>query len=127
MNKKIGPLLLSGLIIGPILGSGVILLPPLTYGKLGASSIWAWIIIMALGVVFALIFVKLSVLYPGDGGMTIAIEKALGKTPKLYASLLMIASVTFGPVAVISQFRIIHCYCHSTGNKFHCYSHTKQY
>ncbi len=101
MNKKIGPLLLSGLMIGPILGSGIILLPPLAYGKLGPSTIWAWITIMGLGAIFALIFSKLSVLYPGDGGMTIAIEKSIGKKLKLYASLLMISAVSFGPSAVM--------------------------
>ena len=101
MNKKIGPLLLSGLMIGPILGSGIILLPPLAYGKLGASSLWAWVIIMALGAIFAVIFSKLSILYPGDGGMTIAIEKSIGKKLKLYASLLMISAVSFGPSAVM--------------------------
>lgn len=101
MNKKIGPLLLSGLMIGPILGSGIILLPPMAYEKLGNASLWAWIIIMALGAIFAMIFSKLTILHPGDGGMTIAIEKAMGHKLKLYASLLMISAVSFGPSAVM--------------------------
>jgi APA family basic amino acid/polyamine antiporter len=101
MNKKIGPLLLSGLMIGPILGSGIILLPPLAYSKLGTASIWSWIIIMVLGALFAMIFSKLSVIHPGDGGMTIAIEQALGKKLRLYSSLLMISAVSFGPTAVL--------------------------
>lgn len=78
-RKKIGPFLLSGLMIGPILGSGIILLPPpLAYGKLGTGSIWSWVTIMGLGAIFAMIFSKLSILHPGDGGMTIAIEQAMG-------------------------------------------------
>ncbi|WP_432665262.1 amino acid permease [Wukongibacter baidiensis] len=101
MKKKIGPLLLSGLMIGPILGSGIILLPPLAYGKLGNSAIWSWIVIMTLGAIFAMIFSKLSTMYPGDGGMTIAIEKSLGKKYKLYSSFLMISAVSFGPTAVM--------------------------
>ncbi len=101
MNRKIGLLLLSGLMIGPILGSGIILLPPMAYNKLGTGSLWAWIIIMGLGALFAMIFSKLSMIYPGDGGMTIAIEKAFGKRTKLYASLLMISAVSFGPTAVM--------------------------
>lgn len=101
MNKKIGPLLLSGLMIGPILGSGVVLLPPLAYGKLGTATIWSWVIIMLLGALFAMIFSKLSILHPGDGGMTIAIEQALGMKLKLYASLLIISAVSFGPTAVL--------------------------
>lgn len=101
MNQKIGPIRMSGLMIGPILGSGVILLPPLAYAKLGAGSIWSWIIIMVLGAFFAMLFTKLSILFPGDGGMTIAIEKAFGQKWKLYASFLMISAVTFGPSAVM--------------------------
>lgn len=101
MNRKIGPLLLSGLMIGPILGSGIVLLPPMAYGLLGGGSIWAWLIMMILGALFAMIFSKLTLLHPGDGGMTNAIEVALGKKFKLYASLLMITAVSFGPTAVM--------------------------
>lgn len=101
MDRKIGPVLLSGLMIGPILGSGVVLLPPMAYGQIGASSIWAWILMMTLGALFAAIFVKLTILHPGDGGMTNSIEVALGKKAKLYASLLMISAVSFGPTAVM--------------------------
>jgi|LGVE01.1.fsa_nt_gb APA family basic amino acid/polyamine antiporter len=101
MNRKIGPFLLSGLMIGPILGSGIILLPPLAYGQLGKTSIWAWLTMMVLGALFAIVFAKLTILHPGDGGMTNAIEQAFGKKIKLYASLLMISAVTFGPTAVM--------------------------
>jgi APA family basic amino acid/polyamine antiporter len=87
--------------IGPILGSGIILLPPLAYGQLGKTSIWAWLTMMVLGALFAIVFAKLTILHPGDGGMTNAIEQAFGKKIKLYASLLMISAVTFGPTAVM--------------------------
>lgn len=101
MNKKIGTLSLSGFMIGPILGSGIILLPPIAFEKIGNQSIYTWIIMMILGGLFAMIFAKLSIKYPGDGGMTIAIEKILGKKYKLFSSLLLIAAVTFGPTAVM--------------------------
>lgn len=101
MDRKIGPLLLSGLMIGPILGSGVILLPPLAYNKIGNQAIYAWLIMMVLGGFFAMIFAKLSIICPGEGGMTIAIEKAFGKKAKLFSSLLLIVAVMFGPTAVL--------------------------
>lgn len=101
MDRKIGPVLLSGLMIGPILGSGVVLLPPLAYKTIGGSAIWAWVLIMALGALFAMIFAKLTMLHPGDGGMMNSIEVSLGKKAKLYASLLMISAVSFGPTAVM--------------------------
>ena len=100
MNKKIGPLLLSGLMIGPILGSGIILLPPLAYSLIGNWSILAWIIIMILGALFALCFTKLSILKPGEGGMTNAIE-SLGKKWKLFSSFALISAVLAGPAAVL--------------------------
>lgn len=101
MNQKIGMARLSGLMIGPILGSGIILLPPIAAEKLGSGAIWAWLIIMTLGAFFAIIFARLSLLHPGEGGMTIAIEKGLGRRYKLFASLSMIAAVSFGPTAVL--------------------------
>lgn len=100
-TKKIGALRLSGLMIGPILGSGIILLPPIAYEKMGSHSIWAWLLVMGLGGIFASIFAKLTIEYPGDGGMTLAIEKVLGRPFKIYASLLMITAVSFGPAAVM--------------------------
>lgn len=100
-TKKIGTIRMSGLMIGPILGSGIILLPPLAYSKMGTSAIWAWILMMGLGAIFALIFSKLTVAHPGDGGMTVAIEKVLGRRFKILASLLMMTAVSFGPTAVM--------------------------
>jgi APA family basic amino acid/polyamine antiporter len=101
MNKKIGPVLLSGLMIGPILGSGIILLPPMAYNSIGSWSLLAWIIILILGVFFAMCFSKLSILKPGDGGMTNAIEETMGKKWKLFSSLAMISAVLAGPTAVM--------------------------
>jgi amino acid transporter len=48
-----------------------------------------------------LIFSKLTVAHPGDGGMTVAIEKVLGRRFKILASLLMMTAVSFGPTAVM--------------------------
>lgn len=101
MDRKIGPILLSGLMVGPILGSGIAMLPPLAYKALGHTAIWAWLAIMFLGGLFALIFANLTVLYPGDGGMTNAIDKSFGRRAKLYSSLLMISAVSFGPAALM--------------------------
>lgn len=102
-NEKqlLGPILLSGLMIGPILGSGVVLLPPLAADALGRSAWLAWLLIMGLGAIFAYIFSELTVMYPGEGGMTLAVEKVLGKRAQLMSSLFMLAAVSFGPVAVM--------------------------
>lgn len=100
-TKKLNTLTLSGLIIGPILGSGVILLPPLLYNMVGDFSLIIWASILLLGFVFALIFGKLAVLFPGDGGVSLATKEAMGKKYQLLTSFYLICAVFFGPVAVL--------------------------
>jgi len=100
-TKKLNTLTLSGLIIGPILGSGLILLPPLLYNMIGNFSLVIWGVILTLGFIFALIFGKLAILYPGDGGVSLATKKALGKKYQLLTSFYLICAVFFGPVAVL--------------------------
>lgn len=100
-NKKLNTFTLSGLIIGPILGSGVILLPPLLYNMIGNYSLVIWSVILILGFAFALIFGKLAILFPGDGGVSLATKKAMGKKYQLLTSAYLICAVFFGPVAVL--------------------------
>lgn len=100
-QNKLNTFTLSGLIIGPILGSGVILLPPLLYNMIGNASILTWGAILVLGFLFALIFGKLSILYPGDGGVSLATKEAMGKKYQLLTSFYLICAVFFGPVAVL--------------------------
>jgi len=78
-KQKLNTFTLSGLIIGPILGSGLILLPPLLYNMIQEYSLVVWIVILSLGFSFALIFGKLAILFPGNGGVTLATKEALGK------------------------------------------------
>ncbi|MBU3016015.1 amino acid permease [Poseidonibacter lekithochrous] len=100
-TKKLNTFTLSGLIIGPILGSGLILLPPLLYNMVGNFTLVVWAIILILGFVFALIFGKLAILYPGDGGVSLATKEAMGKKYQLLTSFYLICAVFFGPVAVL--------------------------
>lgn len=100
-NKKLGTLTLTGLIVGPILGSGVILLPPLIYNNVENFSLVIWASILTLGFIFALIFGKLAILYPGEAGVSLATKEALGKKYQLLTSFYLICAVFFGPVAVL--------------------------
>jgi amino acid efflux transporter len=100
-HKKLNTLTLSGLIIGPILGSGVILLPAMLYNMIGNYSLIIWTAILSLGFIFALIFGRLAILYPGDGGVSLATKEALGKKYQLLTSFYLICAVFFGPVAVL--------------------------
>ncbi|HHD63151.1 MAG TPA: amino acid permease [Desulfobulbaceae bacterium] len=100
-NKKLGPFLLSGLMIGPILGSGIIILPPLVYQVAGNQALAAWMLIVGLSFFFAVIFGRLSIIFPGDAGVARAIEEAFGSRVKKLTSLYLIGAVLFGPVAVL--------------------------
>lgn len=100
-HKKLGPLLLSGLMIGPILGSGIIILPPLVYEVAGNWAFPAWLLIVVVSFFFATIFGQLSILFPGDAGVMDAVEDAFGLRIKKLASLYLIGAVLFGPVAVL--------------------------
>ena len=100
-KNKIGALTLTGLTVGPILGSGILILPPIVYGLIKDWSIIAWLAIIAIGFLFAFIFGYLSIQFPGDGGVTNAIEKVFGKYIKYLASFYLIMGVVCGAVAVL--------------------------
>lgn len=100
MQKKLNTLTLSGLMIGPILGSGIVLLPPLAIKTLGNQAIFAWLIIMALGVIFAYIFAKMSLKISSNEGMSIVIGQELGQFFRELSANYLTTAVCFGPVAV---------------------------
>ena len=64
-------------------------------------SLIIWAVILSLGFSFALIFGKLAILFPGNGGVTLATKEALGKKYQLLTSFYLICAVFFGPVAVL--------------------------
>ncbi|MFD4705747.1 APC family permease [Gottfriedia sp. NPDC058432] len=99
-NRKIGFLLLSGLMIGPILGSGIIILPPAVYETAGNYAIFAWVIMLGLSLIFALMFGRLSLLIPGDSGVPLAVERAFGTQIKNLSAIFFLLAVCFGPIAV---------------------------
>lgn len=100
MSKKLNAVTASGLMIGPILGSGIIFLPPLAYETLGEHAIIAWVVLMALGALFAYVFARMTAAVPDNQGISAVIGSMLAKRfGKLAANYLTIA-VVFGPVAV---------------------------
>lgn len=100
-QKKLNTFTLSGMIIGPILGSGVVLLPALLFNQIGNASLIIWAGILFLGFIFALIFGKLAILYPGEAGVSLSTKNAMGKKYQMLTSFYLICAVFFGPVAVL--------------------------
>ncbi len=100
-SRKMGPFLLSGLIVGPILGSGIILLPPMVHQVIGNFAIFAWMIIIGLSFLIASLFGRLSILFPGDSGIANAVEQAFGKYIRHLTANFLILAACLGPVAVL--------------------------
>ncbi len=100
MTKKMNALTLSGLMIGPILGSGILFLPPLAYKTMGLNAIYAWLIIMALGALFAYVFAHMASLASDNRGVSAIVGTALGEKFENLSANYLTAAVLFGPVAV---------------------------
>ncbi|BCS87657.1 APC family permease [Pseudodesulfovibrio sediminis] len=102
MSKNtMGALQLSGLIVGAVLGSGIVLLPPIAQAQLGTWAIMGWVIILSLGAVFAGVFAKLALAFPGSEGVPIAVREAFGPRAGQLVSNYIICAVLCGPVAVL--------------------------
>lgn len=100
-NKRIGFITLCGLIIGPVLGSGIVLLPPIAHQLIDGWAILAWLVIMALGTVFAYVFIFLSLKSPGNEGVSIAVGSVLGPLWREVSANFLTTAVFFGPGAVL--------------------------
>lgn len=99
-TRKLGPVLLTGFIIGPILGSGIIILPPLAYELLGNWALPAWVVITVVGALFASVFGSMSILFPGDSGVSQCVAEAFGPRARTLTSFFLLGAVCVGPVAV---------------------------
>lgn len=100
-RKQLGPVLLTGFIIGPILGSGIIILPPLAHELLGNWALPAWVVISLLGALFAAVFGSMSILFPGDSGVSECVAQAFGSKAKQLTAYFLMGAVCVGPVAVV--------------------------
>ena len=77
MHKKLGVWMLTSLVVGNMVGSGVFLLPA-SLAKFGSITIFSWIA-TAIGAMFlALVFAKLSKMFPKTGGPYIYCKEGFG-------------------------------------------------
>ncbi|MBA2861863.1 APC family permease [Methanococcus maripaludis] len=100
-SKKLGPCTLSGLIVGPILGSGIVIIPPIVYDILKDYSIFAWVIMMVIGGIFAYFASKLCLKFPGDSGLTEVVGHSFGKSYKDLNAYYLLIALAMGPLVVI--------------------------
>jgi basic amino acid/polyamine antiporter, APA family len=77
-NKKIGFLILTSLVVGNMVGSGAYLLPS-ALAELGTITIFSWIFTAIGAILLALVFSRLSQLFPKTGGPYIYCKEAYGE------------------------------------------------
>lgn len=67
MNKKLGVWMLTALVVGNMIGSGVFLLPA-SLASIGSITVFSWCATAVGAMLLALVFAKLSTLFPKTGG-----------------------------------------------------------
>lgn len=77
MKKQLGIWMLTALVVGNMIGSGVFLLPA-SLANFGTISIFGWIATAVGAMLLALVFAKLSTLFPKTGGPYIYCKEGFG-------------------------------------------------
>lgn len=89
------------LYIGSVLGGGILVLPGLTAQMAGWGAIVAWGAVTVLSWPLALLFGRLSSLYPDSGGVSAFARRAFGRTPGDIAGWLYFWILPVGQPAVM--------------------------
>jgi amino acid efflux transporter len=90
----------SALYIGALLGPGLLLLPGLAAAEAGPASVLAWIGLLLLSGLFALVFGALGRSFPSAGGVTGYVTAGLGGRAGRTAGWMFLAGVVTGAPVV---------------------------
>lgn len=77
MNKKLGVWMLTALVVGNMIGSGVFLLPA-SLASFGSITVFSWCATAVGAMLLALVFAKLSTLFPKTGGPYVYCKEGFG-------------------------------------------------
>lgn len=105
-DKKIGRWHGAGLLATTLLGTSVFILPQLTVDIAGHWALWAWALLTLAILPVALVFAKLSSLYPHEAGPAFFVEKAFGKMAGKTIGVVFLFVVPFGaPAALLMTYQ----------------------
>ncbi|MGB0895218.1 MAG: L-methionine/branched-chain amino acid transporter [Parashewanella sp.] len=108
MKATIGQWQGAGLMATTLLGTGVFILPQMTINVAQTSAYISWILLTLSIIPVALIFGKLSSVYPHAAGPAYFVEKAFGRTLGRTVGLIFVLVVPVGaPAAVIMTFQFV--------------------
>jgi amino acid efflux transporter len=86
----------AALYIGALLGPGLLLLPGLAAAEAGPASILAWLGLLCLSALFAVVFAALGRAYPGAGGVSGYATAGLGPRAGAVAAASFLVGVVCG-------------------------------
>jgi amino acid efflux transporter len=90
----------AALYIGALLGPGLLLLPGLAVTVAGPASLLAWIALLALSGLFAVVFAAFGLRFPSAGGVIGYVTAGLGARAGLVAGWCFLAGVVAGAPVV---------------------------
>lgn len=110
LRKEIGLLQGIGLMSTSLLGMGVFVVPSVVATLSGATSLWAWPIMILLIVPVVLTFARLGQRFPNAGGAAYFVGKAYGPTWDRLTAVLFLGVI---PVAIPAGLHIAAGFCHA--------------
>ena len=90
----------AALYIGALLGPGLLLLPGLAVAVAGPASLLAWVALLALSGLFAVVFAAFGLRFPSAGGVIGYVTAGLGPRAGLVAGWCFLAGVVAGAPVV---------------------------
>jgi amino acid efflux transporter len=90
----------AALYIGALLGPGLLLLPGLAVAVAGPASLLAWIALLVLSALFAVVFAAFGLRFPSAGGVIGYVTAGLGARAGLLAGWCFLAGVVAGAPVV---------------------------
>jgi amino acid transporter len=90
----------AALYIGALLGPGLLLLPGLAVTVAGPASLLAWVALLVLSALFAVVFAAFGLRFPSAGGVIGYVTAGLGARAGLAAGWCFLAGVVAGAPVV---------------------------
>jgi amino acid efflux transporter len=90
----------AALYIGALLGPGLLLLPGLAVAAAGPASLLAWVALLVLSALFAVVFAAFGLRFPSAGGVIGYVTAGLGARAGLVAGWCFLAGVVAGAPVV---------------------------
>ena len=97
LKKELGLWQGIGLLATSLLGTGIFVVPATSAALAGPSSVWIWLLLIALVLPIAFTFARLGRRYPHAGGAPHLIGLAFGPGAERFSAFLFLAVLPVSP------------------------------